>query len=138
MAISPPPAILEAVGRGRAGRGASDPGAWIQLRALALSIASEGLKRRRISAALHVPITDVTWILAEACDAVLQSQMKVSEADAVCSAKWERWCLHRDRHDACKRMRRVSPNCRPQVTPDDAQSVASRMPSTSGRRRLAS
>jgi hypothetical protein len=137
VAILPNPAILEAIGRGRAGRGAWDPDAWIQLRALALSIATQGRKRRRISAALHVPITDVTWILAEACDAVLQSQMKISEADAVCSAKWERWCLHRDRHDACKRIRRVSPTRVPHVTPDDAQSVASRTPSTSGRRRLA-
>lgn len=108
MAREPNPAIFEAVGQGRAGRGASNPDAWVHLRALALTLASEGLKRRRVGAALGVRGSDVPLILAEACHAVLQSKTDGEEADAVCYARWERWCIHRDNRAACDRVRRLS------------------------------
>ena len=108
MAQLPNPAIFEAVGQGRMGRGATDPDAWVRLRALALTLVREGLRRRRISGTLGLRLIDVPWILAEACDAVLQSKTESEEADAVCIARWERWCMHRDNHNACERVERVS------------------------------
>jgi len=108
VARLPNPAIFEAVGQGRMGRGAKDPDAWVRLRALALTFASEGLKRRRIGGMLGLRLGDVPWILAEACHAVLQSKTESEEADAVCIARWERWCVHRDNPSACERVERVS------------------------------
>jgi hypothetical protein len=105
MDDEPLPTILTAIeaGRGRRGRGRRQE--WSRYRARILSAVQAGLTLVRVAGSLGVSTRQLSLLVAEACDAVLRGGAASEEAEAVCGAKWQRWCGHGD-DVACVRLRR--------------------------------
>jgi hypothetical protein len=99
-------AILEAIERGRAGRGGRTGQAWSNLRALVLAYAAQGMLRARIGGMLGISTQRVTQLREEGCDAVLRGGMPSPRADAACADRWRRWCAGGDA-EACARVERT-------------------------------
>jgi hypothetical protein len=121
MDIEPLPSILEVVERGRAGRGKTIStrralierrlqerrarvGVWSHLRAVVLTLESEGQSMRMVGEELGLSPSRVSVMHAEACDAVLRTEPFSDEAEAVCARTWRRWCDQGGDAVACKRV----------------------------------
>ncbi len=105
MDIEPSPALLAAVEAGRGQRGRGSRQEWSRYRARILSAVQAGLPLVRVAGALGVSAQQLSLLLAEACDAILRGGAASDEAEAVCGAKWQRWCGHGD-DVACVRLQR--------------------------------
>ncbi len=114
MDVEPNRAILDAIERGRAGRGrrtgmlfdyrgTSSP-SWSRFRALVLTLVAEGLSRRAVGEELGLSTKRVGHLLSEGCDAVLRSGAASAEATVACTGVWAWWCEQRADRSACERL----------------------------------
>jgi hypothetical protein len=105
MDAEPIPSVLTAIEAGRGRRGWGSRQEWSRYRARILSAVHTGLPLVRVAGALGVSAQHLGLLVAEACDAVLRGGAASGEAEAVCGARWQRWCAHGD-DAACVRLRR--------------------------------
>lgn len=118
MDVEPLPTVLAAIERGRGRRGSRGPrlpedwvsadlhrhsGGWSWLRAIVLTMRSEGWSNQVIAEDLGISRTRVRQLASEACDAVMRTPATSPEAEAACQPTWRWWCSRRGDEAACAR-----------------------------------
>ena len=119
MDLEPLPSILAAVEQGRGQRGSQSrrlpPSrllrpdrapvrAWSRVRAVLLTLLSEGWPYRAVAEELGISTARVGQLHSEACDAVLRSVPSSAEAETACAPVWRWWCDQRGLPEACARV----------------------------------
>lgn len=118
MDVEPLPTVLAAIERGRGRRGSRSPslpedwvtadlnrhsGGWSWLRAIILTMRSEGWSYKVIAEDLGISHARVGQLASEACDAVMRTPASSPEAEAACQRIWRWWCNQRGDEAACMR-----------------------------------
>ncbi len=118
MDVEPLPGVLAAIERGRGRRGSRGPrlpedwvpadlnqhsGGWSWLRAIVLTMRSEGWSYQVIAEALGISRARVGQLASEACDAVVRTPATSPEAEAACQGIWRWWCNQRGDEAVCAR-----------------------------------